>query len=103
MSESEKLEMPLRFYGGEEVPAEEMWQKGNITGKQTIFEMMSKLGTREGVLELPIPGEPGNRIIPLKGIRNPIPQDPDNPLKRIRDLLQNITRTQWPTGLTIPT
>ena len=39
----------------------------------------------------------------LKGIRNPIPQDPDNPLKRIQDLVQNGTRSQWPRGLTIPT
>ena len=40
---------------------------------------------------------------PLKGIRNPIPQDPDNPLKGIQDLVQNVTRSQWPRGLTIPT
>ena len=40
---------------------------------------------------------------PLKGIRNPIPQDPDNPLKGIRELVQNGTQSQWPRGLTIPT
>ena len=40
---------------------------------------------------------------PLKGIRNPIPQNPDNPLKVIQDLLQNGTQIQWPRGLTVPT
>ena len=40
---------------------------------------------------------------PLKGIRNPIPQEPDNPLKGIQDLVQNITRSQWPRGLIMPT
>ena len=40
---------------------------------------------------------------PLKGTRNPIPQDPDNPLKGIRYRLQNVTRSQWPRGLTVPT
>ena len=28
---------------------------------------------------------------------------PDNPLKGIRDLVQNVTQSQWPRGLTIPT
>ena len=40
---------------------------------------------------------------PLKGIRNPIPQDPDNPHKGILDLVQNGTRSQWSRGFTIPT
>ena len=40
---------------------------------------------------------------PLKGIWNPIPQDLDNPLKIIHDIVQNRTRSQWPIGLTIPT
>ena len=30
-------------------------------------------------------------------------QKPDNPLKRIRDLVQNRTRIQWPRGVTVPT
>ena len=38
----------------------------------------------------------------LKEIRNPIPQDPDNPLKGIQDLVKNETQSQWPRGLTIP-
>ena len=37
---------------------------------------------------------------PLKGIRNPIPQDLDNPLEGIRDLVQHITRIQWTRELT---
>ena len=61
------------------------------------------MGPVEGVLELPTPGESVNRITPLKGIRNPIPQELDNPLKGIRYLVQNRTRSQWPRGLTIPT
>ena len=40
---------------------------------------------------------------PLKGIRNPIPQNPDNPLKEIQYLVQNGTWRQWPRGLTIST
>ena len=40
---------------------------------------------------------------PLNVIQNPIPQDPDNPLKGIRYLVQNRTRSHWPRGLTIPT
>ena len=39
----------------------------------------------------------------LKGIRNPIPQDLNNPLKGIRYLVQNGTRSHWPRGLSIPT
>ena len=31
---------------------------------------------------------------PLKGIRDPIPQDPDNPLKGFRDLVQSRVRSQ---------
>ena len=38
----------------------------------------------------------------LKGIRNPIPHDQDNPLKGIWDLVQNRTQSQCPRGLTIP-
>ena len=39
----------------------------------------------------------------IEGIRNPIPQNPYNPFKVIRDLVQNGTRSQWPRRLTIPT
>ena len=40
---------------------------------------------------------------PPKGIRNPIPRNPENPLKVIRDLVQNRTRIQWLIELTVPT
>ena len=40
---------------------------------------------------------------PLKGIRNPIPRNPDNNIEVIWDLLQNGTRIQWPRGLTVRT
>ena len=40
---------------------------------------------------------------PLEGTRNPIPQDPHNPLKGINDLVNIGTRSQWPRGLIIPT
>ena len=39
----------------------------------------------------------------LKGIRNPIPRNPDNPFKLIQNLLPNIIWIQWPRGLTVPT
>ena len=41
--------------------------------KNIITEKNGELGPGKGVLELPIPGEPGNLIIPLKeyGIRSP--------------------------------
>ena len=61
------------------------------------------MGPGEGALELPIPGGTRKPDNPLKGIRNPIPQDPDNPLKEIQDLVQNGTWRQWPRGLTIST
>ena len=38
------------------------------------------MGPGEGVLELPITGGTQKPDNPHKGIRNPIPQDPDNPL-----------------------
>ena len=40
---------------------------------------------------------------PLKGIRNPTPQNPYNPLNGIRDLVPNGTRRQWPREFTVPT
>ena len=49
------------------------------------------------------PGGTRKPDIPLKGIRNPILQDPDNPLKVIWDIVQNEIRSQWPRGLTMPT
>ena len=36
-------------------------------------------------------------------IRNPIPRNPHNHIKVIRDLVQNVTLSQWPRGLTVPT
>ena len=39
----------------------------------------------------------------LKRIWNPIPQNPDNPLNGIMDIVQNRIRSQWPRGLTVPT
>ena len=49
------------------------------------------------------PGGTQKPDYPLKGIRNPIPQDPEYPLKGIRNLLQNGTRSQFPREFTIPT
>ena len=60
-------------------------------------------GTGRGYAGTTNPGgtwEPDNI---LKGIWNPIPQDLDNPLKGIQDLVQNGTCNQWPRGLTILT
>ena len=39
----------------------------------------------------------------LKVIRNPICQNPDIPIKVIRNLVPNIIRIQWPRGLTLTT
>ena len=39
----------------------------------------------------------------LKGIRDPIPQNPDNPLKVIQYIVPKAIRSQWSIGLTIPT
>ena len=49
------------------------------------------------------PGGTRKTYNPLKGIHNPIPWNPDNPLKGIRDLVPNGTRSQWPKGLTVRT
>ena len=40
---------------------------------------------------------------PLKGTQNPIPRNLDNPLRGIRDLVQNGTWSQKPRGLIVPT
>ena len=39
----------------------------------------------------------------LKGTRNPIPRNMDNPRKGIRELVPNGIRSQWTRGLTVPT
>ena len=62
-----------------------------------------KTGTRRGCAVTSNPGGTWKPDNTPKGIRNPILQDLDNPLKGIRDLVQNRTRIQWPRGLTIPT
>ena len=49
------------------------------------------------------PGGTQKPYNPLKGIRIPIPQDPDNLLKGIQYLVKNGTRSQWPRGFTITT
>ena len=40
---------------------------------------------------------------PLKGIRNPIAWNLDNPCKGIQEIITNRIRSQWPRGLTVPT
>ena len=62
-----------------------------------------RIRTGRGCAGTTNPGKTRKPDNPLKGIRNPIPQDPDNPLKGIRDLLQNGTRIHWVRGLIIPT
>ena len=62
-----------------------------------------RTGTGRGCAGTTNPGRTRKQGNPLKGIRDQIPQDPDNPLKGIRYLVQNGTRIQWPIGLTIPT
>ena len=47
------------------------------------------------------PGATWKPDIPLKGIQNPVPQKLDNPIERIRNLVKNRTRNQWPRGLPV--
>ena len=42
--------------------------------------------------------EPDN---PLKWIRNTVPWKPDNPIKGIRNIAPNGTRNQWPRWFTV--
>ena len=52
-----------------------------------------RTGTRRECAGTTNPGGTWKPDNPLKGTRNPIPQEPDNPLKGIRDLVQNGTRS----------
>ena len=79
-------------YGTIEVRDQDIWNQQQKTQKnQNIGEMELE----EGVMEL------ADNV--LKGIRNPIPRKPDNPIKEIWDLVLNGIWRQWPRGLTVPT
>ena len=54
------------------------------TKKDIETQNTVKLGLEEGVLELPIPGEPGHRIIPLRGSIIKFPGTRIIPLKEFR-------------------
>ena len=60
-------------------------------------------GTKRGRDGTTNPGVTRKSDNPIKGIRDPIPQNPDNPLKEIRNLVLNRIRSQWKKGLTAPT
>ena len=59
------------------------------------FELIEIYGTTNpGVIQ-----KPDN---PLNWTRNPLPWNPDNPLKGIRNLVENGIWIKWPRGLTVP-
>ena len=60
-------------------------------------------GTRRGCAGTTNPKGTRKPDNPLKGIRNPIPWNRDNPIKGMLDLVKNGTRRQWPRELTVPT
>ena len=62
-----------------------------------------KTGTGRGRSGNTNPGGTQKSDNPLKGIRNPIPQNLYIPLKRIRYLVPNVIRNQWKRGLTVIT
>ena len=70
---------------------------------QEYWYMDSQHSTAIHISETTNPRGTRKQDNPLKGIRNPIPQEPDNPFKGIQDLIQNGTQSQWLTGLIIPT
>ena len=53
--------------------------------------------------EITNPGVTRKLYNTLKGIQNPIPRRPDNPLKGIHNLAPNGIHNQWPIGFTVPT
>ena len=61
-----------------------------------------KTGTGRGCSVTNNPRETQKPDNPLKGIRNPIPQNLDSPLKVIQNLVPNGIRGQWSRGLTVP-
>ena len=73
------------------------------TKKDTLNIKERKTGTGRGCAGTT---NPRGTWIPddhLKGIRNTIPRNLDNPLEEIRDIVPKGIRSQWPIGLTVPT
>ena len=61
-----------------------------------------RTGTITGCSRTNNPGVTRKPYYTFKRIRNPIPWNPDDPLKVIQNLVPNGIRSQWPIGLTVP-
>ena len=59
-------------------------------------------GTRIGCAGTINTGENQKLDNPHKGIQNPIPRNPDSPLKRVQNLVPNGIRIHWTRGLIVP-
>ena len=73
------------------------------TKKYIEISKNRKNGARSGCAGTTNPRRTQKPDNTLKGILNPIPRNPDNPLKGIRYLVQIRTQSQWLKGLTVLT